>query len=249
MQIMDGAHPFSVDGSRVGVLLSHGFTGTTSSMMPLAHACERAGYTVRVPRLPGHGTTWQELNTTSWQDWSAHVERVAEELLGRCDVVVVVGLSMGGTLATHLAEKYDQIDGLFLINPAFVMKDPRLLALPFIAPFVKSIPAIGGDINVASEPEIAYERTPLKALLSQTKMWKQVTKELPRVTQPVVLCHSPQDHVVPPACSELFLKRVGSLDVRDVVLEQSYHVATLDADAPLIEAELIAFIDRLAHQS
>lgn len=245
MQIMEGAQPFACDGSRTGVVLSHGFTGTPSSMRPLAQACADAGWTVRLPRLPGHGTRWQDLNRTSWQDWAAELERATLDVLSRCDTVVVVGLSMGGTLATLMAERHPEISGLFLVNPAFTMKDPRLLALPVLHRVLPSVPAIAGDIKKPGVREDAYDRTPLRALYSQTKLWKQVTEDLPTVTMPVTLCHSPEDHVVPPACSDLFLERVGSQDVRDVVLENSYHVATLDHDAELVEQELLGFVRRL----
>lgn len=246
MQIMDGASPFAADGDRVGVVLSHGFTGTPSSMVGLGRACAERGWTVRVPRLPGHGTRWQDLNRTEWQDWASEVDQVCREVIERCDTVVVAGLSMGGTLATLMAQRHHEIDGLFLINPAFVMKDPRLLALPVLHRVVPSIPAIAGDIKKPGEHEEAYGRTPLRALYSQTKLWRAVTDALPDLHLPVVLCHSREDHVVPPACSELFLERVGSKDVRDVVLENSYHVATLDNDAPLVESELLTFVERLA---
>ena len=73
-----------------------------------------------------------------------------------------------------------------------------------------------------------------------------VDGELPQVTQPLLLLHSPQDHVVPPADSARILGRVSSTDVREVLLEQSYHVATLDHDAERIFAESLAFVERLA---
>lgn len=245
MQIMEGAEPFSHDGAGTGIVLSHGFTGTPSSMRPLAQVCADQGWTVRLPRLPGHGTRWQDLNRTAWQDWAGALEGAVQDVLARCDTVVVGGLSMGGTLATLMAERHPEIDGLFLINPAFVMTDPRLLALPVLQHVLPSIPAIAGDIKKAGAVEDAYSRTPLRALHSQTKLWKLVTDDLPQVTMPVTLCHSRNDHVVPPACSDLFLDRVGSTDVREVVLENSYHVATLDHDAPLVERELISFVRRL----
>ncbi len=99
MPVLPGAEPYSADGGAVGVLVCHGFTGTPQSMRPWAEHLAGAGYAVRLPRLPGHGTTWQELNATRWQDWYAEVERAHAELAGRCEKVFAVGLSMGATLA------------------------------------------------------------------------------------------------------------------------------------------------------
>ncbi|MBO1766874.1 alpha/beta fold hydrolase [Allobranchiibius sp. GilTou38] len=247
MQIVPGAEPFTHDAGAVGVLVCHGFTGTPQSMRSLAKRFAAEGFSVRLPRLPGHGTTWQELNRTRWTDWFAEVDAAYAELAATCDQVFVAGLSMGGTLATLVAETHqNDVAGLMLINPAYVMKDRRLLAVPALQHLVPSVAAISGDIKKPGVAEVGYARTPLRALRSQMRMWEQVTRDLPQITQPVILFHSPQDHVVPPACSELFLSRISSEDVTDVVLHDSYHVATLDNDAGLIEDSCVDFITRVA---
>ncbi|WP_265444073.1 alpha/beta hydrolase [Flexivirga meconopsidis] len=250
MQVLPGAEPFSHDGNDVGVLVCHGFTGSPQSMRPIAKRCADEGFTVRLPRLPGHGTTWQDLNRTTWQDWWQAVDAAYRELAARTQHVVAVGMSMGGTLATLVAETHGRgVDGLVLINPAFEMKDLRLKALPLLQHVVPSIAALGGDIKKPGVQELAYERTPLKALQSQRQMWAQVTRDLPQVTQPVLLMHSPEDHIVPPECSELFMARASSTDKTELLLTNSYHVATLDNDAPLIEDETVKFIRRVTGAS
>ena len=247
MSVLPGAEPYSHDGSRVGVVLSHGFTGSPRSMRPWAEHLAGAGYTVRLPRLPGHGTTWQELNRTRWQDWYAPVDAAFRELHERCDRVFVGGLSMGGTLVTRLAQEHGpRVAGLVLVNPAYKVDDLRLKALPVLQALVPSVAAIGNDIKKPGQDEGAYHRTPLKALYSQTRLWADVVRDLPEVTQPVLLMHSAQDHVVPVSSSELLLARLSSTDVTEIVLHDSYHVATLDNDAPRIFEESVAFIERLS---
>lgn len=244
MDMTDAARAESHDtASDVGVVISHGFTGTPDSMRPLAHACIERGWNVRLPLLPGHGTTWQDLNSTTWQQWADTLDVATQELLDRCSTVVVVGLSMGGTLATLMAQCHPQVAGLFLINPAFTMTDPRLKAVPALSKVVKSIPAIAGDIKKPGAHEIAYQRTPLAALASQRKLWKHVTDNLGQLRTPTVLVHSREDHVVPPACSQLFMQHSASTWLREVVLEDSYHVATLDNDAELVVRELVDFVE------
>lgn len=249
MEIVPGAEPLSHDGSRIGVLVCHGFTGSPASMRGIAERCVAEGWSVRMPRLPGHGTTWQDLNTRTWPEWAAEVGAAFHELNARCDHVIVLGLSMGGSLATLLAEQHgDAVTGLVLINPAYRMTDPRLRTLPVTMHLVASLAAIGDDINKPGVTEGAYERTPLRALHSAMGLWKQVTRDLPQVTQPVLLLHSRVDHVVPPSNSELFLSRISSTDVREVVLENSFHVATLDHDADLILDETVYFVRRLTEE-
>jgi carboxylesterase len=237
--VLPGAEPFSHDadgaGSDIGVLVSHGFTGTPQSMRPWAEHLAAEGFSVRLPRLPGHGTTWQELNRTRFEDWYAAVDAAFTELSERCSKVVVAGLSMGGTLVTRLAEQRGtEVAGLMLVNPAFRADDRRLAALPVVKHLVGGLPAIGNDVRKAGVTELAYSRTPLKALHSLVQAWDFVVRDLPQVTQPVLLMRSSVDHVVPASSSALFLSRISSKDVTEVILENSYHVATLDNDAPEI---------------
>ena len=246
MSILPGAEPFSHDGSDVGVLLVHGFTSTPQSLRPWAEHLAEAGYTVRLPRLPGHGTTWQEMNRTEWSDWYATVDATFRELLARCRTVVVAGLSMGGALALQLAQNHGpRVAGLVLVNPAVKFEDPRLVVLPVLKHVVGALPGIANDIKKAGATELAYPKTPLKAGHSQIVAWRTVIRDLPEVTQPVLLMRSPQDHVVPASSSALVLGKISSEDVQEILLENSYHVATLDNDAPLIYAESVKFIERL----
>src|SRR6202034_3106811 len=104
MSVLPGAEPFEHDGGRVGVLLCHGFTGSPQSLRPWAQFLAEAGLTVSVPLLPGHGTSWQEMNRTTSDDWLATAGQALAELRAQCDEVFLMGLSMGGCLALRLAE-------------------------------------------------------------------------------------------------------------------------------------------------
>jgi len=243
--ILPGAEPFNHDGSDVGVLLCHGFTGTPQSLRPWAEYLADRGYSVRLPLLPGHGTTWQEMNHTRWEDWYACVDTAFRQLHESSERVVVCGLSMGGALALQLAQGHGpRISGLVLVNPAVKFDDPRALLLPVLKHVVGSLGAIGNDVKKEGVTELAYTRTPLKAAHSQLAAWQSVVRDLPEVTQPVLLLRSPQDHVVPASSSALILSRISSRDVTEILLEDSYHVATLDNDAPRIFDESAKFIER-----
>jgi carboxylesterase len=244
--VLPGAEPFTHDGGDVGVVLCHGFTGTPQSLRPWAQALADAGHSVRLPRLPGHGTAWQEMNRTTWHDWYGEVDRAFDELHRRCDAVVVAGLSMGGSLALRLAQQHgDEVAGVVLVNPCVRLEDPRLRALPVLRRVVPSLAGVGGDIKKAGSRELAYDRTPLNALYSSLQMYTVVAAELRRVTQPLLVFRSPEDHVVPASSSALVLAQVSSGDVSEVLCEDSYHVATLDHDAERIVKESLAFINRV----
>ena len=234
------------DGRRIGVLLSHGFTGAPASVVPWGRHLAELGYAVAVPRLPGHGTTWQEMTSTRYADYYAALEREFETLKARTDAVVVGGLSMGGCLALDLAARRpSDVAGVVLVNPAVTSTNKQLLLLPVMKHLVRAFPAIGNDIKKPDVDEHAYPKTPLKPLASMVAAWKQVRAELPRVTAPVLLFRSADDHVVDPSSAKLILGAISSRDKTERVLRESYHVATLDNDAPQIFAESAAFVARV----
>ncbi|MCB5167185.1 alpha/beta fold hydrolase [Streptomyces bambusae] len=247
MPVLPGAEPFRHEGGEVGVLLCHGFTGSPQSMRPWADFLAERGLTVSLPLLPGHGTRWEDMQLTGWQDWYAEVDRALRELLDRCSQVFVCGLSMGGALTLRLAAKHgDAVQGIVLVNPANKVHDPLAVALPVAKHFVRSTPGIASDIAKPGVEEVGYTRVPTRAAHSLRTFLQMLDTELPQVTQPVLLLHSPQDHVVPPADSARILSRISSTDVTETLLEQSYHVATLDHDAERIFEDSFAFIGRLA---
>ncbi|MFJ5223919.1 alpha/beta hydrolase [Streptomyces sp. NPDC088400] len=247
MPVLPGAEPYRHEGGEVGVLLCHGFTGSPQSLRPWAEYLAERGLTVSLPLLPGHGTRWQDMQVTGWQDWYAEVDRALRELLDRCDQVFVFGLSMGGALALRLAAKHGRaVSGVVVVNPGINVHGWAAHALPVVRHLVPATKGLASDIAKEGSDEVGYDRVPLHAAYSLRNFFRLVDSELPQVTQPLLLLHSVRDHVVPPADSARVLSRVSSRDVREVLLEQSYHVATLDHDAELIFDESHAFIGRLA---
>ena len=243
------ARPELTGGRPIGVLLSHGFTGSPVSMRPWGEHLAERGYAVEVPRLPGHGTTWQDANTTSWADWYAELTRSFDQLRQQVDAVVLGGLSMGGALVLRLAaDRADQVSGVVLVNPALASKRKDLLALPVLKLVVGGFPAIGNDIKKPGQDEMAYPKTPLKALHTFVRQWKPLIADLPRVTAPVLMFRSAEDHTVDELSAPIITSGVSSRDVTERVLEDSYHVATLDNDADLIFDESARFVARVTEQ-
>jgi carboxylesterase len=240
------ARPDLTGGRRVAVLLSHGFTGSPVSVRPWGEHLGERGYGVAVPRLPGHGTSWRDLNQHRWDDWYGEVTRVFDQLCLDHDAVVVGGLSMGAALALRVAEEHpDRVAGLTLVNPAVASGRLDLKLLPVLKHVVPSFPGISDDIKKPGVSEGAYTRTPLKAIHSFVRTWPTLVADLPRVTCPLLLFRSVEDHVVDDRSAPLIVDRVGSDDVTEVTLHDSYHVATLDHDAPTILEQTAAFVARV----
>ena len=221
----------------------HGFTGNPQSMRGLARALADAGLTVELPLLPGHGTDIADLVPTRWDDWSAAAEAAYVELSARCDSMAVVGLSMGGTLAVWLAERHPEIAAMVLVNPLIVPPDADTLALidTMIDGGDELAPGVGSDIAAEGAVESAYAELPLRAARSLFAGASEVAAGLGAVTCPVLLFSSTQDHVVAPESSERLVEGVKG-PVERIVLERSFHVATLDYDRDEIEDRTVEFV-------
>ncbi|MGY2077318.1 MULTISPECIES: alpha/beta hydrolase [unclassified Blastococcus] len=239
-EVMPGAEPFEFPGGegpagRTGVLLVHGFTATPMSVRPWGEHLAAEGFAVRCPLLPGHGTRWQDCNASTSDQWTQTVEHAFDQLAATCDRVFVAGLSMGGTLATRLAEvRAGDVAGLLLVNPALTTQRLDAKLLPLLARLTPSWAPIASDIKKPGVTELAYPKLPTRAMLQLRGLWAATRADLGLVTAPVIVFRSAEDHVVEPVNSALLLAGVASPDTTEVVLEDSYHVATLDNDAPLV---------------
>lgn len=247
MPVLAGAEPFTADGhgelADVGVLLVHGFTGSPQSLRPWGEFLAAAGLSIDCPRLPGHGTRWQDLAPTRWEDWYGEVERHFDGLRMRCRDVFVMGLSMGATLSLRLAEQRgSDVSGLVVVNASLTSEDKRLRLLPLLKRVVPSLKGPGNDVKAPGVTELAYQRMPLQPLASLTQLWKLTRADLSRVVSPLLAYRSADDHVVEPVSGRLLLECISSTVVEERVLHNSYHVATLDNDAPTIFAGSLAFV-------
>ena len=242
MTVRSGAEPFSAPGGPHGVLLVHGFTGNPASMRGLAEAFAAAGFAVELPRLPGHGTSVEDLLTTRFPDWAAAIESSYLELAGRCDEVVVAGLSMGGTLAAWLASRHPRIAGLVSINGMFQPPAPAFgdLLRQALSQGVDRLPSIGSDIADRNVKEEAYESAPIEPLLSLFEGQSELYDRLLEIRCPVLILSSKQDHIVPPVSADVLAEQVSG-PVERINLERSYHVATLDYDKAIVIERAVGF--------
>lgn len=245
--ILPGAEPFHFAGNDVGVLVSHGFTGTPQSMRYLGEQIHAAGYTVIGPRLAGHGVSPAAMALTGAADWIASVDEALETLCTTCRQIFMVGLSMGGTLTLYTAAKHPGvIRGAITINAAVRVGGPAMAALVFDRNAPATVPGIGSDIKASGVRELAYAEVPVKAFRDALALATVAHDLLPGVTCPALVITSREDHVVDPSNGPLIAQRLGSSRIELSWLDDSYHVATLDNDKDRIARETVAFIRSIA---
>ena len=230
----------------IGVAVCHGFTGSPVSMQGWSESLADAGFAVNMPLLAGHGTSWQDLARTPWEHWYRDFEAAYLELAGRCETVFVAGLSMGGALALRVAALHP-VAGIAVVNPGLTFSDKRAKYSKLLRHVMKSVPAIGNDIKLPGVSEHAYARTPVAAVYQLSQLFEDTISRLPQVTAPTLVFRSTVDHVVPDTSLDMLKERIGSRELQVVPLENSYHVATMDNDAPLIFSQSADFFRRNHH--
>ena len=234
--VLQGAEPFSIEGNDVGVLVLHGFTGSTQSIRLLGEGLhKRHGFTVVAPRLPGHGTSPDDMETTGYLDWVGEAEKALQELAARKRKVCVTGLSMGGSLTLNLAARFPSLITAIapIAAPAGLMSEgiARVLSMN---PSPRRIPGIGSDIKAEGVAELAYAEVPVACLREVTLLVSLTRDLLHNLKCPALIIQAREDHVVPPVNAMQIVQMIRSDDIRLLWLNRSYHVSTLDNDKELI---------------
>jgi carboxylesterase len=230
----------------IGVVLVHGFTGSPAAMRPWAEFLNAHGYSVRVPLLPGHGTTPADLNNVEWQAWPAKVKSEITELQKHCSQVFVAGLSMGGGTTLNVAAQLgDELSGLILVNPMIYVKGISPALAFVISRVIKFGNSVGNDIKRAGVTEYSYDKLPYRGIHQLLTMLKLTRAALPSIKTPIQLFHSVDDHTLPVANTEIVMREIGSVSKSRIELVNSFHVATIDHDCELIFTNSLTFIESL----
>jgi len=200
-----------------------------------------------MPLLPGHGTRPPDLLPTRYADWRAEALSALNRLRARTQKVIAVGLSMGGTLVLDLAST-EPLDGAVTINAQILDRGGLVVKLaPLIEKIVPIAPASAAgltknDIKKGGD-EQAYDWVAAAAGNSLVRALPEVRARLGRISAPLLVIYSRDDHSVPPANSQAIPDLVGSKQVSVLELRDSYHVATLDNDLPLLDERIAAFAE------
>ncbi len=236
--------PFYWEAGPTGVLLCHGFTATTAEVRLLARALHAHGYTVAAPLLPGHGTTPQDCNRSTWQDWYASVEQTYQQLAAHCQHVVIGGESTGALLVLYLASNHPEASGILCYAPALRLLLGRMtnFLLSILAPFVTSVPK---SPSIDDNPWQGYTVQPLKGAVQLKHLQKVIPPILPQIRQPILVLQGRLDPTVNPESSQIIYNQVSSSVKELHWLEHSTHCVILDNEHDLAASLTLDFLQRI----
>ncbi len=193
--------------SRQAILLIHGFSSSPMEMLSLGKYLQQCNFTVAGVRLPGHGTTPEDLATRRAEDWLETVQRSYQQLVSRGLTVCVGGLSTGAVLS---------------LNLALQMEPEKLLLL---SPFLKLCPAISRYANLLhyiipyqhkkipkEEQPFYYQRRPLKGVAQIIRLCRKLEGHLDQIKTPSLILSSSGDRTIAPGTAQQIYQQLGSSD-------------------------------------
>lgn len=259
---------FLLEGGSTGVLLIHGLTGTPNEMRILALGLNRAGFTVMGVQLAGHCGTTADLIETGWRDWYASVEAAADKLADHVDHLFVAGLSMGALLALKLAaDRGDRIAGVGVLGAAFQYDGWSIPSyaryLNFLLVWFKRLGVfqdrcfdehppyglkderlrarVAATMQSGDSASAGLASNPWPSLAEMMLLSRQVRRQLSQVHSPCLVLHSSDDDIAHARNAKLVARRVKG-PVHLQLLENSYHLITIDQDRMRVIAACVDFI-------
>ena len=230
---------------RIGVLLVHGLNGSQKDFAEMEMQLLERDMVVVNMLLPGHGSKIEEMLKSGWEDWSQAVHEELRALKQRCDVVFLVGHSMGGALSLH-ASAHEEVTGIVSICAPLYMHPGLKVAVRAVKYITPLLPTLREDVR-DREGRRRYRRdgyrwTAMRPVESLLQFLPHLREELPRITAPALIMTSIHDHVVPARDGRDIYRRIGSREKHLVTFHRSYHVIMKDFDREEMFEKVLAFI-------
>lgn len=213
----------------VGILLIHGFTGSPYEMHELSGYLNEFGYSTYSVRLPGSGTTPENLNEFAYADWYESLKFGYYTLKNSCNQVFVIGQSLGGLLASAVGY-YNEVSGIIMLNPALKIKDWRFRFVPLMQLFNNIYKKSDFDANYAG---YFYDVWPLKGMYQLYLTQKYVKKKLYVYDSPIFLVQAKEDEVVDYKGVLRYFEKIKAKDKKKFLVEgkEDMHVLTLSKNS------------------
>lgn len=258
---------FRIAGGKTGVLLIHGLCGTPAEMRFVAMGLARAGYTVHCPTLAGHGGTRADIVATTWQDWYRSAALALEELRQECETVIVGGLCLGSIIALHLAADNPQnVQGVALFSPTLWING---WAMPWYSRLFSLVRSrrIANLMQFPDAPSLGikcsrvrdFVRTALAAsdgsglgtvgtpgamVYEHRRLVSAIKKQLGKIRQPTLIVHAREDDYANLDNATYLQEKLASA-TELLILDDSYHMVTLDKQRHVVIENTRTFIERV----
>lgn len=253
-----------LEGGDEAVLLIHGLSSSPLEMQYLARGLHKTGFTVHVPHVPGYGFDEKSTKRSRWEDWYQSILQEYEALKSRHETVAVGGLCIGAVLALRLAaDKGEEIAALSLLATTLFFDGWAVPWYQFLLPLGYHTPLRHLYAYQEREPyglkneqlrrwvarEMRLKRTScvgaaalaLDGLYQARRLIADVKRRLPDIKSPALIMHAIEDDMASVRSADYVEARIGSSQVRKILLHDSYHIITLDNEKETVSRETGTF--------
>jgi len=265
---IETGNSIQLEGGRHAILLLHGLGGTAQEVKLVAKRLNRQGFTVRIPSLPGHNGNCEQLASIRWQDWYQSAQWHFEQLALSYDQVSVSGLCMGSVLALQLASrKGARVASVVAMSTTLAYDGSSMPWYQFLLPLVLHTPLQhfwryqeGGNLGIKNpvlrrhlasrmgpQSSVAYDRMPAASIREMMKLMRSTRKRLGNVLAPTLIMHAEEDDVASPRNADYLERHLGSSHIEKIILDDCYHLITLDQQRELVAAEAGRFMLQQQH--
>lgn len=236
---------------RTGIVLVHSYLSVPEEVKMLALWLRRKGYWVYAPRLPGHGTSPEDLAARKYQEWLDSVERGYAIMDGICDRVIVGGVAVGGSLALSLASRIKEVAGVFAICPPRTLKDYSTKFMPTLDVWDRMLNRLKGEGEqqfldfTYGNSHVNYGKNPVAGVHQVGEFLDSMKKNYGAISQPALIIQADENPVVDPAGAQTIYEKLGSREKEYCLLSFNRHVLVEGEDSNRVHRRISDFIEMI----
>lgn len=251
-------------GNDHGILLFHGLSSSPLEVQYLARGLNRAGYTVKVPVMDGY--TYGMLGKpVDAEQWVLSAVQELSQFQNECKTVSIGGLCLGAILALRVAALCaDKLEAVMALSTAFHYDGwgnpwyTPLLPLARVVPFAKRIRIrerepfglkdermrawIARQMRELGDSDAGAASLRVRDILQARNLIAATRKSLGQITCPTLLIHAKEDECATPRSSMEVAERVKAKRIRMVLLQDSYHMISIDREKDIVLSEMMQFL-------
>jgi carboxylesterase len=253
------------------VLVLHGLCSSRLEVRHFSRHLARAGYEVVTPSIPGYtasATGGPSALQLDYREWIAHGIKELDRLAQGGRRVALCGVSLGATLALAVVIQRPRIvHALSLISTTLFYDGWNVSRWRFLLPLAYGTPLgrlyryrerppygvknervrgwIAAELARGALSSAGAATIPTRSLREADRLIAHVKRQLHVVRSPTLMIHAREDDVASLRNVEFVRENVRADRFRELIVDDSYHMITLDNDRERAAAETLAFFDSI----
>jgi len=234
-----------------GVVLVHSYLAVPEEVRLLANYLRRKGFWVYAPRLPGHGTSAEDLSSIKYQEWVESVETGFALMSTLCDRVAVGGVAVGGSLALNMAAGFSKVEGVFAVCPPLTLRDYSVNFMPAVDVWNRMLNRMKGEEEQEfmefshGNSHVNYLKNPVAGVHQIGEFLDSIEKQYSKIKQPALIIQADRNPVVNPTGARKIYEKIESDQKEYCLLSFNRHVLVDGKKAHMVHRKIATFLEMI----